>query len=75
MTGLFAFLLAMWVLMLLGGAVAVVILGPFSISGHGSLDPLLTYAAKAAIAVVLISAWVFALSQVKNWMFRRDLSS
>ena len=75
MIGLFGFLLAMWALMLLGGAVAVVVLGPFSISGYGSLDPVLTSAAKAAIAVSRVTAWVLVLSRVKNWMFRKELRS
>ena len=61
--------------MLMGGAVAVVVLGQLSVSGYGNLDPLLTSAAKAATAVALIAAWVFALSRVKNWMFRRALRS
>lgn len=75
MTELFGFLLAMWALLLLGGAVAVAVLGPFSVSGYGSLDQTLTSAAKAAIAIALVAAWVFALSRVKNWMFRRELGS
>lgn len=76
MIGILGFLSAMWALMLLGGAMAVVVLGPFSISGYGAdLDRALTSAAKAAIAVSLTAAWVLALSAVKNRMFRNELRS
>ena len=73
MTGILGFLLAMWLLMLLGGGIAVTVLGPFSISGYGDLDPVLTSVTKAVIAVLLTVAWVLVLSMVKNWMFRREL--
>ncbi len=75
MIGILCFLSAMWALLLAGGAVAVLVLGAFSVSGHGDLDAALTSAAKAATAALLVAAWVLALSKAKNWMFRRELRS
>ena len=75
MIGIFYFMFAMWLLVLLGGAMAVLILGPFSISGYGQLDQILTSFAKAAIAIILVIVWILILSRVKNWMFRKELKS
>jgi hypothetical protein len=37
---LFGFLFLMWVLIIIGGAIAVVILGPISITGYGEFKSL-----------------------------------
>ena len=70
MTGLFVFVLAAWVLILLGGAVAVLVLESISISGYGTLDNTLTYIARGIVAVLLIIAWILALSKIKNMILR-----
>ena len=61
--GLFGFLFAMWALIIAGGGILVTILGPFSISGYGDLDLLLTSILKAIIAIILIVIWVLVLSK------------
>lgn len=71
--GLFVFLFVMWVLILLGGAIAVVVLGPISISGFGSFDLLITSAVKAVTAIVLAVIWILILSKIKNWIFRKEI--
>ena len=70
---LFVFLFAMWILILLGGAIAVVVLGPISISGFGSFDLLITSAVKAVTAIVLAAVWILILSKIKNWIFRKEI--
>jgi len=52
--GLFGFLFVMWILILTGGGILVIILGPFSISGYGDFDLLLTSIFKAIIAIILV---------------------
>ena len=52
---LFGFLFLMWVLMLIGGGIAVVILGPISISGFGEYDGFVSSATKGLIANWLVS--------------------
>ena len=70
---LFVFLFVMWILILLGGAIAVVVLGPISISGFGSFDLLITSAVKAVTAIVLAAVWILILSRIKNWIFRKEI--
>ena len=71
--GLFGFLFAMWALIIAGGGILVTILGPFSISGYGDLDLLLTSILKAIIAIILIVIWVLVLSKLKNWIFKKEI--
>ena len=48
---LFGFLFGMWILIILGGGIVVIILGPISLSGYGDLDYLLTSGLKAVVAI------------------------
>ncbi len=73
--GLFGFLFAMWALIIVGGGILVTILGPFSISGYGDLDLLLTSILKAIIAIILVVIWVLVLSKLKNWIFKKEIKS
>ena len=68
---LFSFIFAMWVLIIIGGGLMVVFIGPLSFSGDGQLDPLINSAAKVLIAMILIFIWVLALLKIKNWIFRK----
>ena len=72
---LFSFIFAMWILIIIGGGVMVLFIGPLSFSGYGDLDPLINSGAKVLIAMVLIFIWVFALLKIKNWMFRKITNS
>jgi hypothetical protein len=71
--GLFGFLFVMWILILAGGGILVAILGPFSISGYGDLDLLLTSVLKAIIAIILVVVWILVLSKLKNWIFKKEI--
>ena len=71
--GLFGFLFVMWILILAGGGILVTILGPFSISGYGDLDLLLTSILKAIIAIILVVVWILVLSKLKNWIFKKEI--
>lgn len=73
--GLFGFLFAMWALIIAGGGILVTILGPFSISGYGDLNLLLTSILKAIIAIILVVIWVLVLSKLKNWIFKKEMKS
>ena len=74
-SGLYGFLLAMWVLILFGGGILVTILGPFSISGFGPSDMLITSMIKAMIAIILVIVWILILSKLKNWIFQKEINS
>ncbi len=73
--GLFGFLFVMWALIITGGGILVTILGPFSISGYGDFDLLLTSALKAIIAIILVIVWILVLSKFKNWIFKKEIKS
>ncbi len=68
---LYGFILCMWALMLLGGGIAVTILGPVSISGFGDFDQPLSSAIKGMTAIGLVALWIAILSKMKKWMFSR----
>ena len=68
---IFSFIFAMWILIIIGGGLMVVFIGPLSFSGAGGLDPLINSGVKVLIAMILISIWVLALLKIKNWIFRK----
>ena len=68
---LFSFIFAMWILIIIGGGLMVVFIGPLSFSGDGRLDPLINSGVKVLIAMILIFIWVLALLKIKNWIFRK----
>ena len=68
---IFSFIFTMWVLIIIGGGLMVLFIGPLSFSGFGELDPLVNSGAKVLIAMILIFIWVFAILKIKNWIFRK----
>ncbi|MDH3203943.1 MAG: hypothetical protein OEL81_04605 [Nitrosopumilus sp.] len=74
-SSLFGFLFAMWVLMLVGGGIAVTLLGPISISGFGESSWFIGSVIKAVIAITLVVIWILILSKLKNWIFKKELRS
>ncbi len=72
---IFGFIFAMWVLILVGGGLMVLIVGPISFSGYGEIDPIINSGIKVLIALILIFIWVFALTKIKNWIFQRQANS
>ena len=68
---IFSFIFAMWVLIIIGGGLMVLFIGPLSFSGFGDLDPLINSGVKVLIAMALIFIWVIALLKIKNWIFRK----
>ncbi len=72
---IFGFIFAMWVLILVGGGLMVLIVGPISFSGYGEIDPIINSGIKVLIALILIFIWVFALTKIKNWIFQKQANS
>jgi len=72
-SGLFGFLFAMWILILLGGGIMVIILGPFTIQQFGEFNWIIASGIKVTIALVLVVAWILILLKLKNWIFRKEL--
>jgi len=74
-SGLFGFLFAMWILILVGGGIVVTILGPISVSGFGELDRFIGSVIKAIVAIILVVIWILILSKVKNLIFKKEIKS
>ncbi len=68
---IFSFIFAMWMLIIIGGGLMVLFIGPLSFLGYGEFDPLINSGAKVMIAMFLIFIWVIALLKIKNWIFRK----
>ncbi len=74
-SGLFGFLFAMWILILVGGGIMVIILGPFSIQQFGDFNLILASGIKVVIALILVVLWIVILAKLKNWIFRKEIKS
>ncbi len=71
---LFGFLFLMWILILIGGAIAVIILGPISITGYGEYDSMLNSIVKGIVAIVLSILWILILNKMKNFIFQKTFN-
>jgi len=72
---IYSFIFTMWILMLIGGGLMVLIIGPLSLGGIGDVDPIIVSGIKVGIALVLIFIWVFTLTKIKNWIFKSQVKS
>ena len=68
---LYAFMAVMWCMLLAGGGLFVLVLGPLSVPGLGEYNAIASSALKAAAAAAFVAAWVAALARANSWMFRR----
>jgi len=72
---IYSFIFTMWILMLIGGGLMVLIIGPFSLGSIEGVDPIILSGIKVGIALVLIFIWVFVLTKIKNWIFKSQVKS
>ena len=72
---IYSFIFTMWILMLIGGGLMVLIIGPFSLGGIEGVDPIILSGIKVGIALILIFIWVLILTKVKNWIFKSQVKS
>ncbi len=72
---IFLFIFVMWILIIVGGGLLVSIIAPITISGYGKLNSILDSGVKALIAMILVVAWIFILSKIKNWIFYQQIKN
>ena len=72
-SNLYGFLFAMWILIIIGGGIMVVLLGPFSIQQFGDFHWIIASGIKVIIALILVVMWILILSKLKNWIFKKEL--
>ena len=63
----------MWALIILGGGIIVLLLGPFSIQQFGNFHWIIASGIKVTIALLLVVIWILILSKLKNWIFKKEL--
>ena len=74
-SGLYGFLFAMWALIIIGGGIMVILLGPFTIQQFGHFHWIIASGIKVSIALLLVVIWILILSKLKNWIFKKELNS
>ena len=72
---IYSFIFTMWILMLVGGGLITLIIGPLSLGSIEGIDPIILSGIKVGIALVLIFVWIFILTKVKNWIFKSQVKS
>jgi hypothetical protein len=70
---IFVFIFIMWVMIIVGGGFLILIIAPISIHGFGKYDNFLDSGAKAIISILLVVAWIFIMSKIKNWIFQKQI--
>ena len=72
---IYSFIFTMWILILVGGGLMTLIIGPFSLGSIGGIDPMILSGIKVGLALVLIFIWVFVLTKIKNCIFKSQVKS
>ena len=70
---IYSFIFAMWILILIGGGLVVVFVGPLTFGVD--VEPIITSGVKVILALFLIFIWIFTLTKVKNWIFKSQIKS
>ena len=70
---IYSFVFVMWILILIGGGLVVVFVGPISFSED--VKPIITSGVKVLLALFLIFIWIFILTKLKNWIFKTEVKS
>ena len=70
---IYGFIFAMWVLMLIGGGLVVLFVGPLTFGLD--IEPIITSGVKVLLALFLIFVWIFTLTKIKNWIFKSQVKS
>ena len=72
---IYSFIFVMWILMLIGGGLIVLVIGPLSLGTIEYIDPIILSGIKVGIALILIFIWILILTKVKNWIFKSQVKS
>ena len=70
---IYSFIFAMWILILIGGGLVVVFVGPITFATD--VEPIITSGVKVFLALFLIFIWVLILAKLKNWIFKTEVKS
>ncbi len=65
----------MWVLLILGGGIIVIVLGPISVTEFGELNKIISSGLQTLVAIVLVIIWIIILSKMTRWIFHKEIKS
>ncbi len=75
MKAIYVFVFMMWLLIIAGGWIVVTVLGPLEFTEFGKYSSMISSVVKAIAAIILAIFWIFLLSKLKNWIFRKELQN
>jgi len=70
---IYGFIFAMWILILIGGGLVVIFVGPLTFGMN--VEPIITSGVKVLLTIFLIFIWILTLTKVKNWIFKSQVKS
>ena len=70
---IYGFIFAMWILILIGGGLVVIFVGPLTFGTD--VEPIITSGVKVLLTIFLIFIWILTLTKVKNWIFKSQVKS
>ena len=70
---IYSFIFSMWILILIGGGLVVVFVGPLTFATD--VEPIITSGVKVLLTLFLIIIWIFTLIKLKNWIFKTEVKS
>lgn len=65
----------MWILLILGGGIVVIVLGPISVTDFGELNQIISSGLQTLIAIILVIIWIIILSKMTKWIFHKEIKS
>ena len=60
-------------MIIIGGAIVTLVLGPISISQYGKFNSFFGSVIQGSVAIILVVIWILILSTLKNWIFKKEL--
>jgi len=72
---IFIFVFVMWVILIFGGGIVVIVLGPINVTGFSDLNQVISSGIKAIIAIILVIIWILILFEIRNRIFHTEIKS
>ena len=74
-SSIFIFVFVMWIILIFGGGIVVIVLGPINVTGFSELNQVISSGIKAIIAIILVIIWILILFEIRNRIFHTEIKS
>jgi len=74
-SSIFIFVFVMWIILIFGGGIVVIVLGPINVTGFSDLNQVISSGIKAIIAIILVIIWILILFEIRNRIFHTEIKS